>query len=401
MKPDTPMRPIVCCVGTWINNWSLWLSVQLKKLTPHIPSYIKDYQQVLDELRELDLPPHAYVYVGDANAMYNNIDLEHAFEVIFEWLDELMRNGLLPDDFPLEAVKRAMVYIMQNNVFGFGTLFFLQLIGSAMGTSSAVMFATIYFACHEVKCIQPKHGHNLLYNRRFIDDIIGIWVGNHTDEWEAYKADLNNFGILTWEVGPLSREVDFLDLTLRIEDGRIVSKTFQKPLNLYLYLPPSSSHPPGCIKGTIYGLVGRYYAQNTFRHDYIYFIQQLYRHLLDRGWDNNYVKRLILEADDAMKAKGACTNSRSSPDSSNDAKNRLFFHLQYHPDGISRKRTQQLFEEHCGKLFRKELQIDRPTIAYSRPFNIGDKVTKAKLHQAPGRTSDIILGEYKAGLHPS
>ena len=132
---------------------------------------------------------------------------------------------------------------MQNNIFGFGTLYFLQLIGSAMGTSSAVMFATIYFACHEVKCIQSKHGNNLPYNRRFIDDIIGIWIGNHTDEWEAYQADLNNFGILTWEVGPFSREVDFLDLTLRIEDGRIVSKTFQKPLNLYLYLPPSSSHP--------------------------------------------------------------------------------------------------------------------------------------------------------------
>ena len=109
----------------------------------------------------------------------------------------------------------------------FGTLYFLQLIGSAMGTSSAVMFATIYFACHEVKCIQPKHGHNLLYNRRFIDDIIGIWVGNHTDEWEAYQADLNNFGILTWEVGSLLREVNFLELTLTIEDGQIVSKTFQ------------------------------------------------------------------------------------------------------------------------------------------------------------------------------
>ena len=83
--------------------------------------------------------------------------------MIFEWLDELMRNGLLPDDFLLETVKQAMVYIMQNNVFEFVTLYFLQLVGSAMGTSSVVMFATIYFACHEIKYIQPnKHGKNLL-----------------------------------------------------------------------------------------------------------------------------------------------------------------------------------------------------------------------------------------------
>ena len=78
---------------------------------------------------------------------------------------------------------------------------------------------------------------------RFLDDIFGIWTGNHTDEWSSYKADLNNFGILTWEVSDLSTSVDFLDLTLSIENGRIVSKTYQKPMNLFLYLPPSSAHP--------------------------------------------------------------------------------------------------------------------------------------------------------------
>ena len=79
--------------------------MQLKKLTAHIPSYIKNYQQILDELRELDLTPHAILYVADANAMYNNILSEHAFKVMFEWFDKLKRNDLLPDDFSLEAVK--------------------------------------------------------------------------------------------------------------------------------------------------------------------------------------------------------------------------------------------------------------------------------------------------------
>ena len=83
--------------------------MQLNKLTAHIPSYIKDYQQILDKTRELNLPPHAILYVADSNAMYNNILLEHAFKVVFEWFDKLMKKGLLPNDFPLEAVKQDMI----------------------------------------------------------------------------------------------------------------------------------------------------------------------------------------------------------------------------------------------------------------------------------------------------
>ena len=150
-----------------------------------------------------------------------------------------------------------MKLIMENNVFGFGNLYFLQLIGTAMGTSCACIWATIYYGVHENNCIIPKYGKHLPLFDRFLDDIIGAWIGNHTDEWASFKEDLNDFGILTWEVSELSPSVDFLDLTLSIEDGRIVSKTYQKPMNLFLYLPPSSSHPPGCIKGTIYGLINR------------------------------------------------------------------------------------------------------------------------------------------------
>ena len=263
-------------------------------------SFVKDYQQILDETRDLQLPSNARLYVGDANSMYTNIELEHAMRVISWWLDDLQRRNLLPEGFPLEAVKRAMEHIMRNNVFEFGDMHFLQLIGTAMGTSAAVMFATIYFAYHEATCILPKHGNHLLYYRRFIDDIFGIWTGNHTDEWEAFKKDLNTFGILTWEVSALEREVNFLDLTLTLENGRIVSKTYQKPTNLYLYLPPSSAHPPGCIKGTIYGLLGRYYAQNTYRKDYLALVKKLYTHLLNRGWNSTATRRMILKADSTI-----------------------------------------------------------------------------------------------------
>jgi hypothetical protein len=173
-------------------------------------------------------------------------------------------------------------------------------------------------------------------------------------------------------------------------------------MNLYLYIPPVTAHPAGCIKGTVYGLTRRYYAQNTFRHDYIMFVRLLYRRLLNRGWNRDFMRKLVLEACAAVKRKAALPPAPVILDQAiNDEEERLFLHVVYHPDDISRKRIQELYQQPCGDLFRAELGIVRPTIAYSRPKNIGDYITKAKLHQAPGQTSSIILGEFKNGLAPT
>ena len=119
---------------------------------------------------------------------------------------------------------------MKNNIFGFGDLHFLQLLGTAMGTSAAVMWATLYYAYHEVHTIIPNHQHNLLYFIRYIDDIFGIWTGNLTTDWAAFSKDINNFGILKWDILDVksSLSVNFLDMTLSIKQGRIISNTYQK-----------------------------------------------------------------------------------------------------------------------------------------------------------------------------
>ena len=399
-------RPIVCCSGTWLNDWSKWLDFWLQKIKHLVPTYVKDSQQVLDEVRRLHIPPGAKLFTCDANAMYNNIDTDHAIEVITWWLNDLNEQNKLPHDFPLEAILEAMEIIMKNNIFEFGDCYFLQLLGTAMGTSAAVMWATIYYAYHEVHTLIPNHGHNLFYFKRFIDDMFGIWTGNATTDWSAFCDDVNNFGVLTWDIKDqkLSSSVDFLDLTLSIKHNKIVSRTFQKKMNLYLYIPPMSAHPSGCIKGTIFGLIRRYHAQNTYRHDFILFVSLLYRRLIARGWEREAMKKLILEACRYVQRK-ANTNTavtQQTPEALRDDpdENRLFIHIKYHPDDVPRQRVQQLYQQHCGELFEREIGIKRPTIAYSRPKNLGDLITKAKLHQAPGQTSSTILGEFRNGLNP-
>jgi hypothetical protein len=103
-------------------------------------TFVKDSQQVVDEIKSLNLPPQAKLFTCNANAMYNNINTEHAIQVITWWLRDLETTNRLPMGFPLAAVLEAMVVIMKNNIFEFGTCYFLQLVGTAMGTSATVMW---------------------------------------------------------------------------------------------------------------------------------------------------------------------------------------------------------------------------------------------------------------------
>ena len=85
---------------------------------------------------------------------------------------------------------------MRFNIFRFGDSYFLQLIGTAMGTSCAVQFANLYFGWHEQETILPKYQNllgRLFYHRRFIDDVFLIWIGELDDEWDAlYNTEVGS-----------------------------------------------------------------------------------------------------------------------------------------------------------------------------------------------------------------
>jgi hypothetical protein len=74
----------------------------------------------------------------------------------------------------------------------------------------------MYTALHERKTLLPKYAGHLYFLRQFIDNKIGIWIDTDPDQWQNFKDDMNNFGVLTWKVKELSKSVNFLDLTITI-----------------------------------------------------------------------------------------------------------------------------------------------------------------------------------------
>jgi hypothetical protein len=115
--------------------------------------------------------------------------------------------------FPKQFLIASLTEIMKNNIFQFGDTFWCQIRGTAMGTSRAVNYAVLYVALLETHILLKKYQSNLLFLKRFIDNIIGVWIETQNpNAWEDFQTDLNNFGSLKWtcEKGLVNRLV-FLD----------------------------------------------------------------------------------------------------------------------------------------------------------------------------------------------
>jgi hypothetical protein len=165
-----------------------------------------------------------------------------------------------------------------------------------MGTNAAVSLANFYLWDMD-RNAQRDPAVSLYF--RYIDDIFVIKRKGIPLNLESWIHGYNNLRFSSIQCSPA--QVDFLDLTIYFSYGCIHWKTYQKPMNQYLYLPWHSNHPRSHIKGFIFSELTRYQRTNSEPENYE-FIKNLFRNrLLLRG----YPKRAILSYFHAFHTKPA------------------------------------------------------------------------------------------------
>ena len=194
----------------------------------------------------------------------------------------------------------------------------------------------------------------------------------------------------------LTLTVNFLDLTLTIKNGRIVTNTYQKAMNLHLYIPPISAHPTSCFKGLIVGNFLRFRKQNDDKNFSI-LIENFAHHLLARGHSLTAIKTHFKKAADSINKKylqQSPTQPTPLPPQTPHqqhtdptiANRSLYLHWEYHPNGIQRQRLRAIFKEtlEACNPFKQGM-----IVAMSRPKNLRDLLTRTTLQEPEGeRASD-------------
>ena len=91
-----------------------------------------------------------------------------------------------------------------------------------------------------------------------------------------------------------STSVDFLDLTITLRKDKVLStRTFQKKMSLYIYIPPYSAHAPDLFKRRIYSTICRYWLQNSHWEDFKHIIESFFTRLTDRGYKEYNIRPIF------------------------------------------------------------------------------------------------------------
>ena len=394
-------HPIVLVSGSISHGLGRWLDNQLQRIVKHLPYYLKSSTELVALLGNTrNLSPQARFFTMDATSMYTNIDTKHALDEIEQFLRHTNPLICVVENISVDAIIAAMKIIMYHNVFKFGNTCWVQLTGTAMGTPPAPMYATLYFAIHEYNVIPDTVC--LPFYRRYIDDGIGIWdppitFDDSTIEahWQQFVSDINHFGKLQWTFSLHTTTIDFLDVTVTLRHNMpIRTRLYEKALNLYLYLPPHTCHPPGILSGTIAGMILRIFRLTSDRNDCNVSIRNFFRRLCLRGYPPQTLQPLFSQHTARAAQSSTCIDHPIDP--------RLFFHLPFHPLNPSSFRIQCAFKENMHKptgepelpsiknSMGQPFGVSRMIIANHRPRNIGNYVAPRRFKEYAAPVSTFI-----------
>jgi hypothetical protein len=384
-KTPWKSRPIVSVSGSLLDGLGRWVDKILQPYFKETKSSILSSTTLKDILVDLPkLPPTARLFTTDAVSMYTNIDTNHALKVLKKFIYKHQAHATIHEK---SAVIEGLEIIMTNNIFQFGDTYWHQLNGTAMGVSPSCMYATLYYAAHEETFV-TKYPELRLY-KRYIDDVIGIWVPqsfNDDQRWHQFQLDMNQFGSLRWEFTKRQLTVNFLDLTITIDtNGIIQTRLYEKPENLYLYLPANSAHPFSTLKGLIHGMVYRTIRLTSTKALQALELQNLVRRLTARGYKQSLLVDIINKTYQRINKELDKPATTPQPVPNNDHKKVCFFHTYYHPNDPKASDIQQLFQNEMmtpPRMYKKlpdllnhrkaKLGVEKLIIAYHRMPNLGN-----------------------------
>ena len=177
-KKGCPGRPVISGCNTPTEKISRFVDHHLRPLVPEINSYIKDTNDFIRKLMEIDtLPDGAILCTVDVVGLYPHIPHDEGLQAVKEalvaWdsnLDERKKLGDLKND-----IVDLTEIVLKNNNFVFDGKHFIQKLGTAIGTRMAPSYANIFMDKLERQFIEQAEMKPHTW-WRYIDDIFIIWT---------------------------------------------------------------------------------------------------------------------------------------------------------------------------------------------------------------------------------
>ena len=230
----------------------------------------------------------------------------------------------------------------------------------------------------------------LIFWKRFIDDVLGLFKGSEV-QFDQLVQWLNSImeGVVKFKSNYSLVKVEFLDLVISIEEGKLKTNLFIKPSNLQIYLDFESNHPLHCKVGLVYGQALRVIERCSESSDADLHLKNLKDKLLARNYPEQVIEREFSKAR-SRNRKHLINQTRQKK--SDDRVRCIFTYNKANPPLHLWLRQAQkcLVKNERAKLLGQKMQI-----TYRQPSNLKRIVTGLP-HQGEGG-QDPNPGCFKCG----
>uniref|UniRef100_A0A8C5M9U5 Reverse transcriptase domain-containing protein n=1 Tax=Leptobrachium leishanense TaxID=445787 RepID=A0A8C5M9U5_9ANUR len=283
---NPPGRPIISGIDSISSRISEYIDKLLQPIVAKTKAHLKDTLSIIKELEKITWKENYILVTSDVRSLYSNIPHENGIEAVEVHLE---KENDIPSEqktFILEGIK----LILKNNYFFFNNEYYLQTMGSAMGTRFAPNFANLYMDNWEKNILKERVNDIVIY-KRYIDDLFLIWNGGE-EKLEIFLRELNtqdpNIKLDTvW-----SREsINFLDLTIFPEGNTIHTRTFFKQVDSNSFIGKDSCHLNSWLEGVPKSQYIRMRRNCSKSTDYTIQASKLTSDFIEKGYDQQKLEK--------------------------------------------------------------------------------------------------------------
>ena len=304
--------------------------------------------------------------------------------------------------------------ILKSNIMQFGTRFYRQIKGTAMGTPMAVNFANIFMDKFErdmLESFEEKHGTRPAVWLRFIDDIFFIWEGDNQslsqfiDHCNEFSKASDMSSSIKFTSSCSQSEVNFLDMTVRIEEGHLVTDLFTKAVDTHSYLHAKSFHPPTMISSLPKAQFIRIRRICTDISDYKRHATSFVRFFSQRGFKQDKVTKVAEEI--ATVDRETLLQPKRHPNHPSDDSNRVVLSLKWHPRlRFLPRLLHGLYDRYSAEYPNlKKTFIEPPIVAFRRNRTIRDTLVHSRTYpnqaQSPISTNQNSSARFSLSTAPT
>ena len=139
-------------------------------------------------------------------------------------------------------------FILKYNFFKFDNQFYLQIHGTAMGTTFAPNYSGVFLGnfVNTALCNAPNNLQPIIW-KCFIDDIFMVWTHGEA-ALQNFHTYLNNLHpTIKPDITYSTKEINFLDTTIYFNSHhKLESTLYVKPTDICALLHSDSFHPSNC-----------------------------------------------------------------------------------------------------------------------------------------------------------